>query len=230
MEYQSFFMLLKEFSYDKNLFCSTNPFVAKGFVQIKKEQNYYSVVIQLNDFKNKDIAYVVCNENLAKINIISQTTKAEIDFALMPEKTCIFIINSKLFCCKNGTNYCQDAYKKVLSQKTTKTNKNILEKIFGDVYDTYFFDCIKPKLANLFTLGKPCKPLNDYFNQSKWICINQNGAERFFGVIYKNNFAIAVAVGSTQYWGTKGVKSYTINQKTYNICFLSASNGKIIDF
>ena len=57
MEYQSFFMILKQFQIKDNQFLSDQPLSAKGFVQIKKEQNQYSLVIQIANFKQKAKAY-----------------------------------------------------------------------------------------------------------------------------------------------------------------------------
>ena len=110
-------------------------------------------------------------------------------------------------------------------------NKNTLQKIFGKVYDTYFFDCIKPTLASLFALGSPMPQLSEQIVNSKWTCVQHNGSKRVFGVVYKDNFAFAVAASVDDDFKKKEViRTYKIDDKSYNIVFLSATNGKIIVF
>lgn len=229
MEYQSFFMLLKSYSYNK-AFISTNPLTAQGYVQIKKEQQQYSIVVQLNNFLQPTTAYLVCKTNIAKIKLNSSCTIAQVSFKIT-DYACLFIPDINLFACKTGTNGCEQAYSLLQTYLTQKEDKNTLEKIFGKVYDTYFFDCIKPKLASLFALGKPVECLNKEIEYSKWTSVAHNGEQKLFGIIYKNNFAYAIAVGSSSAIFNKEVhKSYKIDGKIYNILFLSASNGKIISF
>lgn len=230
MEYQSFFMLLKSYSFSNDTFVSTNPLAAQGYVQIKKEQQKYSVVVQLNNFIKPTIAYLVCKTSIAKIKLKSSCTIAHISFDIT-NSACLFIPEINLFACKTGTNGCQQAYNLLQNHLTQKNNKTTLEKIFGKVYDTYFFDCIKSKLASLFALGKPVECLNKEIEYSKWTSVAYNGEQKLFGIIYKNNFAYAIAVGSSSAIFNKEVhKSYKIDGKIYNILFLSASNGKIISF
>lgn len=223
-------MLLKSFSYNNNEFISTNPLVAHGYVQIKKEQHKFSIVIQINNFINPCFAYLVCGTNIAKIKINSSTTTAEVGFAIQ-EYACLIIQDYNLFACKNGTNGCKQAYQLIKSNISQSPKVTTLEKIFGTVYDTYFFDCIKPKLATLFSMGTPIKELSEQIHNSKWISLEHNGQEKVFGVVYKNKFAYAIAIGvSSEFEGSQFTKLYKTSCKTYNILFLSASNGKIISF
>ena len=106
-----------------------------------------------------------------------------------------------------------------------------MQKIFGVVYDTYFFDCIKPKLASLFALGRPVPQLAEYIKNSKWTCVEHEGTSRVFGVIYKDNFAYAIAASvDSSFDNKKMTRSYQIEGKIYDLVFLSATNGKIIGF
>ena len=64
-------MLLKRYKIENSNVVSTNPLEAKGFVQIKKENQNFFVTIQLNNFKLSAIAYLITETNIAKINIHS---------------------------------------------------------------------------------------------------------------------------------------------------------------
>ena len=231
MEYQSFFILLKRFNCSQNCFVCENPLQAHGFVQIKKELQKYSVVIQLNNYENSAVAFVVSGKKLAKVKIERATTKAVIDFELTNDSV-VLVLGYNLFACKNGTNKCMQAYNIVQNYlKEPKTNKNTLQKIFGNVYDTYFYDCIKPKLASVFAMGKPIDELCRLIDFSKWVCVSAGDSEKVFGLIYKDNFVRLIAMGTSgNEYNNVPHKTYCINAKTYNILFLSASNGKIIDF
>ena len=229
MEYQSFFMLLKTFEYTGGKFYSNNPLQAHGYIQTKKEQHEHSVVIQINNFTTPTFAYVVCENNIAKIKVSSSCTKANLGFELT-NNVYVFIDDYKLFACKNNTQDCLQAYELLLLNKNKPKGKTTLEKIFGKVYDTYFYDCIKPKLASLFSMGKPCDLLNNYFSSSKWVQVEQDNISRYFGILYKDNFVYAIAVASNVQDEPEGSISYQINNKNYNILFLSAENGKIINF
>ena len=70
MEYQSFFMLLKSFVHSEGKIISTNPLVAQGYVQIKKERQKYEVVVQINNFVEQTVAYLVSDTNIAKLKIL----------------------------------------------------------------------------------------------------------------------------------------------------------------
>lgn len=230
MEYQSFFMLLKSFSYNNNNFICTNPLTVHGFVQIKKEQQSYYITIQINNYSGKAYAYLVSKTNIAKIEINSATTKAAISFVIEND-VCVFVEQYLLFACKAGTLGCADAYGLIRNKPFDKKGKTTLEKIFGEVYDTYFFDCIKPKLAQLFTIGMPINQLSEQIACSKWTRVEYKNRTQVFGVVYKNNFAYAVAVGAEDDFGAGlHAQRYQIEDKIYNILFLSASNGKIISF
>lgn len=228
MEYQSFFLLLKSFSIENNKILATNPNNAQGYVQIKKHGQNYSVTIQINNFSNSAHAFLVSKTNIAKIPITKASTSAKIGFVI-EEYASVFVFGYNLFASKNSANIERDYLlcKSVQNSKESTT----LEKIFGKVHDTYFFDCIKPKLAGLFAVGKPCSQLSQTFSNSKWTMVKHNGEQMLFGVVYKDRFAYAIAVGATSNFlpDEKSYK-YKIDEKTYNILFMSASNGKFISF
>lgn len=226
MEYQSFFLLLKSFCYDNNKVISINPTNPQGYVQIRKDGQEYSVTIQINNFKNCANAFLVSKTNVAKISITKSTTIAKIGFVI-EEYASVFVFGYNLYASKKGANIEQDYLlcKEMQNQRENTT----LEKIFGKVPDTYFFDCIKPKLAGLFAVGKPCAQLSQIIANSKWTMVSHNGEQMVFGVVYRNKFAYAVAVGSTDNFGVdEQAHKYIIGEKTYNILFMSASNGKFI--
>lgn len=253
MEYQSFFMLLKSYKVQNGIFYSTNPLSAEGFVRIKKEQKNYSLVLQINNFNKKTDAYLYCNNKLKKFKIISSTTKLNLDYELDIDTTCVLLTDIQLFAVKNSTEVCQNAIEKLNDLKVTKPN--MFEKIFGKVYDTYFFDLLKPKLASLFALGKKVDCLNVMYPTSKWTIVNTSCNSILLGIIYKDNFAYAIGVGDEQSQNVLKAKheeynvlnsllnndcnqnsnnSYisnnvVVNGKTYNLMFLSASNGKFIN-
>ncbi len=229
MEYQSFFMILKQFQIKDNQFLSDQPLSAKGFVQIKKEQNQHSLVIQIANFKQKAKAYIVCGKKLICTFVCTATTKLYLP-CMVEENIVVIVEDYNFFACKNGTNGCMEAYLKIQKNKQTKQEKSTMQKIFGVVHDTYFFDCIKPKLERLFQLGKPHEKLCSVFPKSRWTTVDVCGTEKVFGVIYKDKFAYAVAVGSQQNSQIEECKKYEIDGKIYNILFLSAANGKIIRF
>ncbi len=228
MEYQSFFLILKSFSFENQKFISTNPNVAQGFVKIKKDAQDFSITIHINNFSNPAQAYLVCKTNVAKIFLKSATTIEKINFEINQDAS-IFIFDYNFFASKNCVFVSRDyqTAKRVEQRK----ERNTLEKIFGKVHDTYFFDCIKPQLAGLFAVGKPCLSLGKTIANSKWTMVNHNGEQMVFGVIYKDNFAYAVAVGSTtNSFADENAYAYKVEDKTYNILFMSASNGKFISF
>ena len=230
MEYQSFFILIKRFIIDNNKFTCVKPLVTHGFVQIKKEQQQYSIIIQINNFIKPTTAFLVSSTNIAKIQINSATTIARVSFEVS-DNACFFMPEYNLFACKYGTNGCYRAYGLITEYKQTKNNKTTLEKIFGTVYDTYFFDCIKPKLARLFMLGSGVPELCKKVPCSKWVSVKVESEDKVFGVVYKNNFAYAIGVGSSVMYKTENLaKTYVVENKNYNILFLSASDGKIISF
>jgi hypothetical protein len=107
-----------------------------------------------------------------------------------------------------------------------------LETIFGKrVLSTIFFDQIKGKLAKVFLLGTPCKALNKFFVNSKWVEAMLENKPMFVGVIYKDNFAYAVGVGenvTNLLATTMPPNYYQIEDKTYKIDFFSAESGKTI--
>ena len=231
MEYQSFFILLKKFECNGECFLCPNPLEAHGFVQIKKEFSSYSVVIQLNNYVNPCCAFIVNGKMIAKVKIESATTKAIIDFEVSNDAV-VLVFDYNFFASKNGTNKCMQAYNIVQDYlKENKDNKTTLQKIFGTVHDTYFYDCIKPKLASVFAMGKPIDGLAKLIDFSKWVSLKAGAIEKVFGIIYKDNFVYLIAMGSSgSEYNDMPHKTYSIEQKTYNILFLSASTGKIIDF
>lgn len=235
MEYQSFFMILKSFTFSNDLFLCPNPQTAHGYVKIKKEITQYFVTIHLNNFSQPANAYIVCKTNIAKIVLSGNITTVPVSFAIEDYAT-VFIDTYNLFASKNGTIMCGENYKKVLeydlikSEKAETKRKTTLEKIFGVVHDTYFFDCIKPQLASLFSMGKSNGKFEKLFENSKWTQISHNNTTMVFGVIYKDNFATTIAVGSpTQFCAKEMTKEYFVDGQNYNIVFLDASNGKIIN-
>lgn len=228
MEYQSFFLLLKSFSYENNKIIAVNPNTPQGFVQVKKDGQDYSITIQINNFSQSAYAFLVSKTNVAKIPITKATTNAKIGFVI-EEYASVFVLGYNFYASKNGANIEQD-YLLCLEAQHRRKNTT-LEKIFGKVHDTYFFDCIKPKLAGLFAVGKPCAQLSQTFSNSKWTMVNHNGEQMVFGIVYKDRFAYAIAVGATSnFLEDEKSYEYKIDEKTYNILFMSASNGKFISF
>lgn len=222
MQYQSFFMLLKSFSIIDNKFCLNEPLSAKGFVQLKKEQEDYYIIVQISNFTDDCVGYVICENDIQEIQIDSATIKEKLNFNLNEHKFCFLLPKYNYFAVKNSTEDCMKYYSKITNYLKNKSNDdfrdNMFEKIFNKpVYNTYFFDCIKPKIANLFSLGSPCSELNEKYTNSKWVSINAKDGIKVVGVVYKNDFAYAIGMGTLT------------NDMSYDIMFLSASNGKIIN-
>lgn len=228
MEYQSFFLILKSFSFEDQKFISTNPNVAQGFVKIKKDAQNFNITIHINNFSNSAYAFLVCKTNVAKISLTSATTIEKINFEISQDAS-IFIFGYNFFASKNCVFVSRDYL--IAKRAEQQKEKSTLEKIFGKVHDTYFFDCIKPQLAGLFAVGKPCLSLGKAIANSKWTMVNHNGEQMVFGVVYRDNFAYAVAVGATtNFFADENAFVYKVDDKTYNILFMSASNGKFISF
>lgn len=228
MEYQSFFLVLKSFIFKDDQFISNNSSIAQGFVQVKKSGQNFSLTIQINNFKEPAVAYLVSKTNVAKISLTKATTTTQIDFVI-EKYASVFISGYNFYAGQNQMGLKADY---LLAKNVENHKKNsTLEKIFGQVYDTYFFDCIKPKLAGLFAVGKPCNQLGNLIANSKWTIVEHNGQQMVFGVVYKDKFAYAVAVGATSnFLDDKQAVSYTVDNKTFNILFMSASTGKFISF
>lgn len=234
MEYQSFFMLLKKYQIENSKFLSVNPLSADGFVQIKKEKDKTFATIQLNSFVDKTRCFFVQDNIVKQIDITAATTKTQLEMLVDINKLCVIVFDYNLFAVKNSTENC---YKSIMLineylQNLKKNNCSILEKVFNaPVYDTYFFDCIKSKLASLFALGQPCYELSNKFECSKWIEVLIKQTKKVIGVIYKDDFAYAVGIGE-QVSAEKEFCSgqvYKLQNNVYNILFLSASNGKVIN-
>lgn len=196
MEYQSFFMLLKKYSILDDKFCSISPLSAEGYVRIKKEQDRYKIIIQINNYDKPSKVYIVSDSIIKQSKIEAATTKIELFDDINVEKTCILLPDIGLFAVKSSTDICEQALQKI--KNAINKDGNILDKVFGKVYDTYFFDCIKPKLAGLFSLGTNVPELCKIYPQSKWTMVKAGNQCKLIGVVYKNNFAYAIGVGDQQ--------------------------------
>lgn len=222
MEYQSFFMLLKEYQMNNGAFCCANPLQVFGFAMIKKELKNYYLVVQSN--KEVKSGFVVCEDNVIKFQTSSKNTKLKLDFVPNLDKIVVIFPDEQLFATKVSTENCQMALEKI----NNKQEKDIYQKIFGNVYKTYFFDTIKPKLAKLFELGENT---DDFASLGgKWTKLFVRGKEKVFGVIYKNNFAYAIAVGELHQGGNKVANLLQFAGKFYNMVFMSAEDGKYLQF
>ena len=228
MEYQSFFMILKKYEIQKGAFVCPNPLDACGYAQIKKEQNNYFLIIQSNIWKEKSNIYVVCKDKIFKSEFVSSNIKIPLDFAVDINCLVTIVPELNLFCSLKGTQNCQQAYEMIL--QTKQSNNSILSKIFGKVYDTYFYDCIKSKVEQLFEMGKSTDKFL-FFGQGRWTSLNCGATEMVVGVIYKNNFALAVAIGKKLSPNAQiNQNVYKVDGQNYNILFLSAKDGKFMRF
>ena len=188
MEYQSFFMLLKEYAIiDKN-FCSTNPLSARGYVMVRKESQKYFLVIQLEN--KARVAHVFCNAHHVVVSLSGRTTKVALDFEVDLSKLVVIIPDINLFATKSNTDNCQKAINDI---RNDNKEKSIFQKMFGEDYNTYFYDTIKQKLSKLFDLGTSA-PEFEVFG-GKWVRIYHKNKEKIFGIVFKNHFAYAIAAG-----------------------------------
>lgn len=226
MEYQSFFMILKKYKVENGIFVCDNPLDACGYTQVKKEQNQYFLIVQSGVFDCGANIFVVCNKNVSKTKMTASNLKIKLPFEVDINCLVVLIPELGLFSTLKSTQNCQNALD-MLSKKSSK--KTILSKIFGKVYDTYFYDCIKPKVVRLFELGKPANEF-EIFGQGRWTRVCFGGAEMVVGIIFKDNFAQAIAIGRRANCAKVGKDIYSVAGKLYNILFLSAKDGKFLRF
>lgn len=220
MEYQSFFLVLKDYQLVNGKFCSINPIGAKGFVLINKELDKYYLTIEACG--NHEEFFVVDGNSVQSGNLGKKSTKIELKFVPNISEIVVLIPQLLLFATKTGTEACE----KALEQIEKKESKNLFQKVFGEVYDTYFFDMVKPKLSRLFELGTET---NDFsFIGGKWTRLYACGEEKVFGIIYKNKFAYAIAVGEVHNSQKPVANLIKAGNKLYNIVFMSASDGKYL--
>ncbi|MBQ8468329.1 MAG: hypothetical protein IJ542_01065 [Clostridia bacterium] len=212
-------MILKEYKVEGGKFLSINPLSAKGYVMVKKEGTNYFLVVQLQTAAKT--AFAVCGEHITKIELSGSTTKVGLDYEVDISKLVIIVPELSLFATKTNTDNCDRAIKMINSN--TSSQKTMFQKVFGEVYDTYFYDTIKQKLSKLFELGTRASEFEIF--GGKWVKICYKGQQKIFGVIFKNHFAYAVAVGeeSDEFSQENG---YVVGGKTYNIVFMSAADGK----
>ena len=220
MEYQSFFIILKEYKVIDGKFCSLNPIDAKGFVMIKQELDRYFLTIE-TQCGGKQF-FVVDGEHIESGTLGNHSTKIELKFKPDINKLVVLIPESFLFATKTETQFCEKALAKINNIQ----NKSLLEKVFGEEYDTGFFDMVKPKLSKLFELGTKTEDFS--FLGGKWIRLYARGEEKIFGIIYKNQFAYAIAVGEPQSAQKPVANLIKAGGKIYNIVFMSASDGKYL--
>jgi len=220
MEYQSFFLVLKDYKVIDGKFCSVNPISAKGFVMIKKEHDKYFLTIETHG--NHEQFFVVDGEYVESGSLGAKTTKIELKFKPNVNEIVVLIPELFLFATKTKTDLCE----KALLAINKKQSKSLLEKVFGEVYDTGFFDMVKPKLSKLFELGTTT---NDFaFLGGKWTRLFACGEEKVFGIIYKNKFAYAIAVGEVHNTQKPVANLIKAGDKLYNIVFMSAADGKYL--
>jgi hypothetical protein len=236
MEYQTQYMLLKKYEIRDNNFCCANPFGCEGFVQIKKEWENCSIAIQINSGKCPQKIVIVSAGKTYCYSVNGLAIKLEINCDIDFKKICVFVPTLQLFATSDSMANCAHAYwqafcTKNLEKLDNKNNYTALEKIFGrPIPCTYFFDCIKGKLAAVFAIGKPCPSLSQKFGNSKWVIIPEGGKQKVIGVVYQSGFAIAIGVGELLQAKTNDETKATLldGENFYNIRFLSAENGKII--
>ena len=227
MEYQSFFLIIKEYKIIDNHFCVPNTFGTAGYVQIKKEGDNYQLIIQISNYKNKSGLVIVSRNETYSYQISSATTKIIIKDKLYPDDICVFMQDISLFASSLNSSKIEEKYKSILIKNNPQ--KNIFNKIFGEVYDTYFYDSIRSKINKLFALGLPCDIQE--FGKARWVKLSVYGQEKYIGILYRGNSVYALAFGQKISDDVKkGKNIYNLGGTNYKFKFMSASDGKFLQF
>lgn len=227
MEYQSFFLIVKEYKIIDGKFCVPNPFGTAGYVQIKKEGDVFELIVQISSVKQSSTLVIVSKEKTYNYRILSATNKIIIKDVLYPSDISIFMPDICLFASSVNSNKTEKNYSKILFKNNTQ--KNMFNKIFGEVYDTYFYDSIRSKISKLFSLGSPCDIKE--FGNSRWVKLSAYGQEKYIGLLYKGTSVYALAFGQKISNDTiSGKNIYNLGGQSYKFKFLSAADGKFLQF
>lgn len=182
-------------------------------------------------FKCEDInenQFIVCfYENkmfLGKIGDLNITKKIMFEFDKIYEKC---LIERKI---KNENKY-----------DTDKIIEDISLKLF-QTCNLDFFESTRNKLETVFKIGKKEKTLETQIDSSRFVSVLQGGKKMYYGIVFKNEQPLSIAVGycdqqKKENVSSEGRKFYiieenlngNINEKLISLCFRNARDGDIVN-